>query len=249
MHRRADDTRSSIVGTVRRRLLVNAVVDPHEAAARLPAGVAPHVSDQGTVVGCCLLELEAIRPAFMPAVAGRTMRAAAHRISAEWVDRTGATVTGVYVPARHTDERLAAALGGRWFPGVHRRARVEVSATESRLRWSSDPLDGTCLGVRVVATAGAGAGAGARAVAACDPVGTTCLGASVGVSPDHRGRLEAARMDLSHRDVYEVVVEDLASGFVDSFASAEPSTSYLMCDAEVTWTRAAEPSTRLGVAP
>ena len=56
-------------------------------------------------------------------------------------------------------------------------------------------------------------------------------------------------MDLSHRDACEVVVEDLASDFVDSFTSAEPSTSYLMCDADVTWTRAAEPSTRSEVAP
>lgn len=241
----ADDTRRSILGRIRRRLLVNAVVDPHEAAARLPPGMAPHVSDQGTVVGCCLLELDAVRPAVLPAVVGQTMRAAAHRISAEWVDRTGATVTGVYIPVRHTDARLAAALGGRWFPGVHQRARVDVSATESRLRWWSDPLDGAGIGVRVVSTAGAGA----RAVATCDQVGTTCLGASVGVSPDHRGRLEASRMDLSHREACEVVVEDVASGFLDSFASAEPSTSYLMRDAEVTWRRAAAPWTRSGVGP
>jgi hypothetical protein len=56
-------------------------------------------------------------------------------------------------------------------------------------------------------------------------------------------------MDLSHREACEVVVEELASGFLDSFASAEPSTSYLMCDAAVTWTPAEAPSTRPEVAP
>jgi hypothetical protein len=47
--------RSPLVrGVIRRRLLVNAVVDPDEAAARLPVGLRPHVTDLGTVVGCCL---------------------------------------------------------------------------------------------------------------------------------------------------------------------------------------------------
>ena len=75
-----------VEGTLRRRLLINAVVDPDEAAARLPVGLRPHVTDVGTVVGCCLLDVVRLRPAGLPAVAGIGMRAAAHRISAEWDD-------------------------------------------------------------------------------------------------------------------------------------------------------------------
>lgn len=223
-------------GTIRRRLLVNAVVDPDEAAVRLPAGVRPHVT-QGTVVGCCLLEIDAIRPAGLPAVFGQELRAAAHRISVEWEDEFGVTVTGVYVPVRHTDSRLAVALGGRWFPGVHEPAHIEVTSSEPDLQWRSDPFDTVGLGVRVAVSVPGDATAGA----VCDQVGAACLGASVGASPDRRGRLEAARMEPAHRDARAVTIEELESGFIDSFSTAEPSTSYVMCDAEVTWTRAAAP--------
>jgi hypothetical protein len=70
-----------IIGSIRRRLLVNALVDPDEAARRLPAGLRPHVVDGGTVVGCCLLQLDDVRPSPLPGRLGRSMRAAAHRIS------------------------------------------------------------------------------------------------------------------------------------------------------------------------
>ena len=50
------------------------------------------------------------------------MRAAAHRISAEWEDGSGATVIGVYVPTRMTDARATVLAGGRLFPGVHHPA-------------------------------------------------------------------------------------------------------------------------------
>jgi hypothetical protein len=219
-------------------LLVNAVVDPDDAARRLPQGMRPHVTTDGTVVGCCLLEIEAIRPAGTPAVVGQHLRAAAHRISVEWDDESGSTMTGVYVPVRHTDSRLAAALGGRWFPGVHERADVEVLASGFELRWSSDPLAAVGLSVRVAVSLPRDVPASST----CDEVGATCLGASVGVSPDRRGRLEAARMDPSHREARKVVIGDLESGFIDSFSTARLSTSYLMCDAHVTWTRAEAPA-------
>lgn len=228
----------AVCGTIRRRLLVNALVDPDEAALWLPQGVRPHVTADGTVVGSCLLEIEAIRPAGLPAFVGQRLRAAAHRISVEWDDETGETVTGVYVPVRHIDSRLAVALGGRWFPGVHERADIEAAASEFDLRWWVDPFEDVGLGIRVAATVSADAVAGAM----CEQVGATCLGASVGVSPDRRGRLEAARMEPGHRDVRVLSIESLESGFLDGFSTATPSTSYLMCDADVTWTRTAAPA-------
>ena len=161
-------------GVIRRRLLVNALVDPDEAASQLPAGVRPHVTERGTVVGCCLLDVHRLRPDGVPAIGARTLRAAAHRISAEWEDGAGEVITGVYVPVRHTDSRLAMAAGGRWFPGVHERARVEVSASEGHLRWTSDPVDGRRLGIRVAVSIPTGAETGST----CEPVGATCLAAS-----------------------------------------------------------------------
>lgn len=233
----------AVRGTIRRRLLVNAVVDPDEVARRLPHGIRPHATPSGTVVGCCLLEIDAVRPAGMPVAAGRPMRAAAHRISVEWDDRSGATVTGVYVPIRHTDSRLAVALGGRWFPGVHERARIEVSGSDLDLWWRSEPFEAVGLGVR----AGVSVRAGDEPGAMCDPVGATCLGASVGVSPGRHGQLEAAQMEPAHRDARAVTIEVLESGFLDSFTTARLSTAYLMCDADVTWTRAAPPIAGAGV--
>lgn len=229
--------RREVRGTIRRRLLVNAVVDPDEVAQRLPAALRPHVTDQGTVVGCCLLEIEAIRPAGLPPVVGQRLRAAAHRVSVEWDGELGATEIGVYVPVRHTDSRLASALGGRWYPGVHERSHIAVAASDLDLRWRSDPLGTDALGIRVVVSQPVAAHAGAPS----DVVGSTCLDAAIGVSPDRRGRLEAARMEPSHRDARLVTVQDLASDFIDSFATAALSSSYLMCDADVTWTRAAGP--------
>lgn len=235
-------TSRAVRGTIRRRLLVNAVVDPDEAARRLPRGVRPHLTDDGTVVGCCLLEIEAFRPGGLPAFVGQRQRAAAHRISVDWDDGAGETVTGVYVPLRHSDSGLAVALGGRWFPGVHERADIEVLASELDLRWRVDPYEAVGLGVRVSVSLSADAVAGAR----CGQVGATCLGAAVGVSPDRRGRLEAARMEPAHRDARAVTIEGLESGFLDSFSTARLSSSYLMCDADVTWTRA-EPPAMAGV--
>ncbi|MEE8602403.1 DUF2071 domain-containing protein [Euzebya tangerina] len=242
---RAAQSQRTVRGTIRRRLLVNALVDPDEAAERLPAGVRPHVTPEGTVVGCCMLEIEGIRPAGVPVALGQRLRAVAHRISVEWEDGSGGTEIGVYVPIRHTDSRLAAVLGGRWFPGVHERARIEVSSSGLELRWASEPLDATHFGMRAEVHDRADAAAGA----ACDPVGATCLGASVGLSPDRRGRLEAARMEPSHRDARLVTVDVLESNFIDSFSTAVISNSFLMCDADVEWTRAAAPAIVSGGTP
>src|ERR671918_3138778 len=87
-----------VLGTIRRRLLVNVLVDPDEAARALPAGLRPHLTDGGTVVGCCLLDIADIRPAPLPRLLGTGLRAVAHRISVEWDDEFGATTVGVYVP-------------------------------------------------------------------------------------------------------------------------------------------------------
>jgi len=221
-------------GRIRRRLLVNAVVDPAEAAARLPDGIRPHVTPEGTVVGCCLLELESVRPAGLPASSGRHLRAAAHRISVEWDDdRSGSTIVGVYVPVRHTDSRLAVALGGRWFPGVHKPARIDVAATDHTVRWRCDPTRERELALRVAVSIPASS-------SVAEPrggVGATCLAASIGVSSDHRGSLESVCMQAAHRNAREVHVDELASRFIDGFSSAQIATSYLVCDADVSWTR------------
>jgi hypothetical protein len=223
-------------GTIRHRLLVNAVVDPDEAARHLPGGLRPHVTGEGTVVGCCLLSLEHVRPAGVPAALGARLRAAAHRISVEWDDEAGTTV-GVYVPVRHTDSVAARAIGGRGFPGVHRAAAIRIDDEDDRLRWSVDPRRGDDrFAVRVEASPVPG-----DDTMSCDPIGSTCLAASVGLSPDRRGVLEAARMEPDRRAAQPVEVLVLDSRFLAGFASARPAPSYLMHDVDVRWTRAEAP--------
>lgn len=232
MSEQAPPRSRDVKGTIRSRLLVNAVVDPDEAAMRLPRGLRPHVIPDGTVVGCCLLEIENIRPAFLPAVVGRRLRAAAHRISAEWEDDAGETTVGVYVPMRHTDSRLAVALGGRWFPGVHSPASVEQSDSKDALRWTVAASDGFAISV-VAMTHGS-----VDQLIDGDATGRTCLDATVGLSPDRNGVLEGARMQPDHREARAVTVEHLDSAFITGFSSARPAASYLMRDVDVVWTPA-----------
>jgi hypothetical protein len=231
-------------GTIRRRLLVNALVEPGEAAHHLPAGLRPHVIDGGgTVVGCCLLDIHAIRPASLPAGVGTRLRAAAHRISVEWEDEAGATCVGVYVPVRHTDSHAARVLGGRWFPGVHRKASIGLTDDGRRLCWTVEPGErGSEYGVRVSASI---ISSSTSSSALCEPIGGTCLSAAVGLSPDHHGSLEAARMEPDHRRAVPVEIDDLDSAFLAGFSTAQPATSYLMRDVDVTWTKVPAPQLAL----
>jgi hypothetical protein len=230
--------RPTVRGWIRDRLLVNAVVDPDEAAARLPSDLRPHVTEQGTVVGCCLLDIGQVRPAWVPSAAGRPVWAVAHRISVEWDSPSGELVVGVYVPVRHTSSRLAISLGGRWFPGVHEPAQIAIERSSGTLRWSMAPVaDRTALAIAVeVSDVG-----GQRAVISNEPVGATCLAANIGLSPDHHGRLEAAAMTPQHRMAQEVAVESLDSAFLDGFTTAAIAPSYRMTEVAVTWSRASAP--------
>jgi hypothetical protein len=158
----------------------------------------------------------------------------AHRISAEWEDADGDTVVGVWVPGRRTDSRLAIALGGRWFPGVHRSAALQVDASDERVVWRVD--DGGEFFIDVAARPSTGE--------VCDVVAGTCLSAAIGLSADHRGQIEAARMVADAPTARAVEVERLASRFIDGFRSARPAPSYLMENVAVTWCPAAR--ARLG---
>ncbi|MCU1377833.1 MAG: hypothetical protein JWN29_816 [Acidimicrobiales bacterium] len=212
-------------GHIRHRLLVNAVVDPDEAAALLPPGVHPHVTEAGTVVGCCLLDVDHVRPAGVAARAGIAFRAAAHRISVTWDDGTERHV-GVYVPVRLTDSRWVAGAGGRVAPGVHRRTPIRRTDDGDRLTWS-------------VVDASWGIDVTARTTPlrlGDDPVGAVCVGAAVGLSSGRDGTLEGVRMSPGACDVRAVEVDELRSSFLSSYASATPATSYLMRDIDVTWT-------------
>ncbi|WP_285116881.1 DUF2071 domain-containing protein [Leifsonia sp. fls2-241-R2A-40a] len=129
-----------MAATIERRLLVNFRVDPDAAAAMLPDGVRPQVVDGSAVAGVCLIRLGNFRPAGFPPRFGHRSENAAHRIAVEW-DGPDGPRTGVYIPRRHSASLLARVAGGRIFPGVHERARVESVESRSNVSVRIDAAD------------------------------------------------------------------------------------------------------------
>jgi len=228
---------SDLLGGIRHRLLVNQLVDPAEAASRLPDGMRPHVSaGGGVVVGCCLLEIEKARPWPMPAVVGMTVRAAAHRISAEVVSDDGEVTRSVYVPCRHTDGLIPVLAGGRVVPGVHRRADIDLSVTGDAVSWSVVGRGGAHdvgerFNISVVADR-------QGATAATSEIADIVIGTEHGVSPRHRaGAFDNAELIPANPFAERVELVRLESDFLESFRTAEPAETLLMTDVDLMWRR------------
>jgi hypothetical protein len=116
---------------------------------------------------------------------------------------------------------------------------LELIDDGHRLDWHIEPTDHTKqYGLTISASTEPGSGS-----TASDPIGAICVGASIGVSPDHHDVLEAARMTPNHRRAQLVHVDDLQSEFLAQFTTAEPAPSYLMRDVDVVWTRERAPRT------
>ena len=220
-----------VVGTVRRRLLVNTWVDPAEVAPLLPDGVRPHIGSTGGVIaGCCMIEIDSARPWPMPQRVGFAIRAAAHRISVD-VGPASAPTRAVYVPGRTTDSRMAVLAGGRAFPGVHLPSDVSVRADQHELDWSAWSDTREAEGFDIAATATTGG-----AVASDSEVADIVVGTVLGLSPGHRpGRIEAVEMHLADQRVRAVDLTNLESRFLQRFTTAVPAESLLMTDTDVVW--------------
>lgn len=117
----------AIQGVIRRRILLNYVVDPDIVRRILPSRFSPKLVGGKALVGICLIRLEKVRPKGLPLPIGMSSENAAHRISVEWHDDQGTLQEGVFIPRRDTDSRWNSFAGGRLFPGVHHQAHFEVS--------------------------------------------------------------------------------------------------------------------------
>jgi len=127
---------------IERRLLLNYRADPEAIAPLLPVGLRPQLVEGWAVAGICLIRLGSVRPIGMSSELATTTENAAHRIAVEW--RQGDHWrSGVYVPRRDTNSRMAEVLGGRVFPGLHQRARFEVDETDDRVRVAFTATDGS----------------------------------------------------------------------------------------------------------
>ncbi|MEU3007826.1 DUF2071 domain-containing protein [Streptomyces sp. NPDC007020] len=133
--------RSRLSSVIERRLLVNYRVDPHVAAALLPAPLRPQLVSGQAVAGICLLRIGGVRPVWAPAATGLTSENAAHRIAVEWEGPDGVE-QGVYIPRRDTASRLNAFAGGRIYPGEHGRADFTVREDPDAVRVAFAARDG-----------------------------------------------------------------------------------------------------------
>lgn len=120
-------------GRLARRILLNYRVEPSRLAPLLPAPLRPLVWRGWGVAGVCLIRLQALRPAGLPAWVGFASESAAHRVAVAWEDG-GCARTGVYVLRRDTDALAPRLLGSRLFPGRFDRAKFEAETTPDRWR-------------------------------------------------------------------------------------------------------------------
>ena len=133
----------SIYGRIDRRILVNYRVDPGILAGLLPAPFRPKLVYGHGMAGICLIRLQNLRPAFVPACLGMSSENAAHRVAVEWDDH-GTLREGVYVRRRDTSSWFNTLSGGRLFPGVHHHARFTVQENAGHYAIDVRGDDGLC---------------------------------------------------------------------------------------------------------
>ncbi len=138
-----------IKGIIKRRLLVNFRADPAVVQRLLPQPFRPKLHRGHSLVGICLIRMEQIRPAGVPAALGLSSENAAHRIAVEWTDAAAVQREGVFIPRRDTGSFLNRVAGGRVFPGEHHPARFQVVDNGGRIEFSMQSREGS-VAVRVV---------------------------------------------------------------------------------------------------
>jgi hypothetical protein len=114
-------------GIIKRRMLINFRVDAVVMQKQLPAIFRPKLHNGYAIAGICLIRLEQIRPAGLPAFLGFSSENAAHRIAVEWDDSSGLPCEGVFISRRDTSSRLNHWTGGRIFSGEHHLAKFRVT--------------------------------------------------------------------------------------------------------------------------
>lgn len=133
----------SLVPTLRavidRRLLINFRVAPDALARLLPSPFRPKLVRGWGIAGICLLRLQDVRPAGLPAFVGLSSENAAHRIAVEWEDSEGVAREGVFIPRRDTASRFNQLVGGRVFPRVHHAATFSVREPGNRFKVAVSP--------------------------------------------------------------------------------------------------------------
>jgi hypothetical protein len=240
----------TIKATMQRRVLVNYRVDPTTLAAVLPPPFRPAVVGGFGVAGICLIRLGDVRPAGVPAALGVTTENAAHRIAVEW-DTPDGPVAGVYIVRRDTSSLLTTLVGGRLFPGWHRRSdfdvhegagayRIEVSSHDGEVqiavaaRLSDDVMDGSVFGSVEKASA----------FFRCAPVGYAAT--------PRAGTFDGVALTAHGWAMQPLLLDHVRSSFLDDpdrfpVGTAVADSAFLMAGVDTTWRP--QPALRVPVAP
>jgi hypothetical protein len=201
-----------LTGTIKRRLLVNFRAEPGVVQHLLPAPFRPKLYHEHALVGICLIRLEHIRPAGLPAFLGIASENAAHRIAVEWTNERGLACEGVYIPRRDTGSSLNRFAGGRIFPGEHHPARFEVQDDGRAIDFRMESDDGT-VQVRVVGQSAA-ALPGDSCFHSLAEASAFFEGGSVGYSVTRDvGRLDGLRLETMDWRVSPLDVSEVYSSY------------------------------------
>ncbi|MEX0152298.1 DUF2071 domain-containing protein [Microbacterium sp. LMI1-1-1.1] len=230
----------TMAATIERRLLVNYRVDPAVARELLPQGLRPQLIDGSAVAGVCLIRLGAFRPAWVGPEIGHRSENAAHRIAVEW-DAPSGTRTGVYIPRRHSASRLARLVGGRVFPGVHRRARIVSKETDAEI---SVHIDADDLRVRVDARLAPDEAFRSGLFPSLASASDFFRKDAVGWSPARNGSLEGLRLDTDAWRVEAATIDTLESSSFDGLpaGSAEFDDVLVMRRVPARWSSPSDPA-------
>jgi hypothetical protein len=218
----------SIQGVIKRRLLVNFRVDPEVVQRMLPAGLTPKLQGGYAIAGICLIRLEQIRPSLMPWRLGFSGENAAHRVAVVWQDLEGGDREGVYIPMRHTDSSLILLLGGRVFPGVHRRAEFKIADTRGEIDISIRAVSGD---MQVNLRGGrAGQMPSGSVFHSLADASEFFRGGSVGYSPGReRGRLEGLKLVSPTWRVEPLSISEVYSSWLSDKARFPASSTEFDC--------------------
>jgi len=226
-----------IEGVIRRRILVNFRVDPKFVRAVLPAPLRPQLVGGAAQAGICLIRLERLRVAGLPAAFGFASENAAHRIAVEW-DAGGGVESGVYIPRRDTSSLIGRLAGGRLFPGQHHAARFDVADDGREIAFTMTSRDaGTTIELR------------ARSVATLSPTSsfpslatasTFLQRGSLGYSPTGAEYLDGVRLVTRTWNLQPLEVEKVRSSYFGDVTrfppgSVELDSVLVMRDTESRW--------------
>jgi hypothetical protein len=225
---------TTIRGRMTRRLLLTYRVDADAASRLIPAPFRSQLVDGSAVGGICMIALADVRPGWVRPQIGVSTQNVAHRFAVEW-DEGEQVRQGVYVTGRHSSALIPVIGGGRFFPGVQRRAQFELDETDTRFRVRMSAPD-----AEVAADVELTEDWDSSLFATMQEASDFYRAGSIGWSPRRGGRgAEPLELTAETWSVHAGRVNQVASSFFDALppGAATFDSALVMRDLPVIWRR------------